>query len=250
MRYKCILGDGKMNRENKNWYLRGMRDGVPIMLGYAAVGFTLGIAARNAGLTAFQAGLASLLNKASAGEKAGFTVIQGNEGYLAMAVMMLIINARYLLMSCSLSQKLSSETGRIPLLIIGFEVTDEIFGVQMNVPGMINPFYSYGVITMALPGWSLGTYFGVVMGNVLPASVVSALSVGLYGMFLAIIIPPARKSRVIAGLVLIAMAASCAFAYLPVISGVSAGMRVIILTVAISAAAAALFPVDEEENAA
>ena len=237
-----------MQQENKAWYLRGLRDGLPIMLGYAAVGFTLGIAARNAGLTAFQAGLASLLNNASAGEKAGFTVIQGNEGYLAMAVMMLIINARYLLMSCSLSQKISPETGLIPRLIIGFEVTDEIFGVQMNVPGMINPCYTYGVITMALPGWSLGTYFGVIMGNVLPASVVSALSVGLYGMFLAVIIPPARKSRVIAGLVLVSMAASCAFAYLPVVSAISPGMRVIILTVAIAAAAAYLFPVEEDEE--
>ena len=237
-----------MLQENKTWYLRGLRDGLPIMLGYAAVGFTLGIAARNAGLTAFQAGLASLLNNASAGEKAGFTVIEHNEGYIAMAIMMLIINARYLLMSCALSQKISPETGLIPRLIIGFEVTDEIFGVQMNVPGMINPWYTYGVITMALPGWSLGTYFGVVMGNVLPANVVSALSVGLYGMFLAIIIPPARKSRVIAALVLISMAASCAFAYLPLFAGVSAGMRVIILTVVIAAAAAVFFPVDEQKE--
>ncbi|MBE5800028.1 MAG: AzlC family ABC transporter permease [Clostridiales bacterium] len=237
-----------MKSENKTWYLRGLRDGLPIMLGYAAVGFTLGIAARNAGLTAFQAGLCSLLNNASAGEKAGFTVIQHNEGYLAMAVMMLIINARYLLMSCSLSQKISPKTGLIPRLIIGFEVTDEIFGVQMSVPGMINPWYTYGVITMALPGWSLGTYFGVVMGNVLPANVVSALSVGLYGMFLAIIIPPARKSRVIAALVILSMAASCAFAYLPVFSGISAGMRVIILTVIIAAGAAHFFPISDEEE--
>ena len=243
-----VPGGIHMRKENKTWYLRGMRDGVPIMLGYAAVGFTLGIAARNAGLSAFQAFLASLLNNASAGEKAGFTVIEHNEGYIAMAIMMLIINARYLLMSCSLSQKISPKTGLIPRLIIGFEVTDEIFGVQMNVPGMINPWYTYGVITMALPGWSLGTYFGVVMGNVLPANIVSALSVGLYGMFLAIIIPPAKKSRIIAALVLIVMAASCAFAYLPLLSGVSAGMRVIILTVVISAVAAYLFPVKEEDE--
>ncbi|MBQ7785006.1 MAG: AzlC family ABC transporter permease [Clostridia bacterium] len=235
-----------MHQENKSWFLRGVRDGVPIMLGYAAVAFTLGIAARNAGLTAFQAGLTSLLNNASAGEKAGFTVIEANEGYLAMAVMMLIVNARYLLMSCALSQKISPETGLIPRLIIGFEVTDEIFGVQMNVPGMINPWYTYGVISMALPGWSLGTYFGVLMGNALPARVVSALSVGLYGMFLAVIIPPARKSRVIAALVLVSMAASFAFSRLPALSVISPGMRVIILTVVISAAAALLFPVKDE----
>jgi len=237
-----------MKQENKAWYLRGLRDGLPIMLGYAAVGFTLGIAARNAGLSAFQAGLASLLNNASAGEKAGFTVIEHNEGYIAMAIMMLIINARYLLMSCALSQKLSPETGLVPRLIIGFEVTDEIFGAQMSVPGMINPCYTYGVITMALPGWSLGTYFGVLMGNALPANVVSALSVGLYGMFLAIIIPPSRKDRVICGLVLLSMAASWAFSVLPLLSAISAGTRVIILTVAISAAAALLFPVKDEET--
>lgn len=237
-----------MKQENKAWFFRGMRDGAPIMLGYAAVAFTLGIAARNAGLTAGQAFVTSLLCNASAGEKAGFTVIQANEGYLAMAVMMLIINARYLLMSCSLSQRISPETGLLPRLIIGFEVTDEIFGVQMALPGMIPPWYTYGVIAMALPGWSLGTYFGVVMGNVLPANIVSALSVGLYGMFLAIIIPPAKGSRVIGALVVIAMAASCAFAVLPVVSAISPGTRVIILTVAISAAAAALFPAKEEDG--
>ena len=239
-----------MQAENKTWYLRGLRDGLPIMLGYAAVGFTLGIAARNAGLSAFQAGLASLLNNASAGEKAGFTVIEHNEGYLAMVAMIVIANARYLLMSCALSQKISPKTGLIPRLIIGFEVTDEIFGVQMNVPGMINPWYTYGVITMALPGWSLGTYFGVVMGNVLPANIVSALSVGLYGMFLAIIIPPARKSRIIAGLVLVSMTSSFAMAKLPLLSAISPGMRIIILTVLISAAAAYLFPVKDEAQAA
>ncbi|MBQ2989849.1 MAG: AzlC family ABC transporter permease [Clostridia bacterium] len=238
-----------MHQENKSWFLRGVRDGIPIMLGYAAVSFTLGIAAKNAGLTAFQGFLASLLNNASAGEKAGFTVIQAQEGYLVMAIMILVANVRYLLMSCALSQKISPETGLIPRMIIGFEVTDEIFGVQMALPGMINPWYTYGVIAMALPGWSLGTYFGVIMGNVLPARVVSALSVGLYGMFLAVIIPPARKSRIIAALVVIAMAASFAFSVLPVVSAVSPGMRVIVLTVVISAAAAYFFPVKEEELA-
>ncbi|MDO4741398.1 MAG: AzlC family ABC transporter permease [Eubacteriales bacterium] len=235
-----------MRQENKSWFMRGMRDGVPIMLGYAAVSFTLGIAARNAGLTAFQAGLASLLNNASAGEKAGFNVIAANESYFVMALMILIANARYLLMSCALSQKISPRTGLIPRMIIGFEVTDEIFGVAMAVPGMLNPWYIYGVIALALPGWSLGTVFGVIMGNVLPVRVVSALSVGLYGMFVAIIVPPARKSRIIAGLVVISMAASFIMATLPVFSFISPGMRIIVLTVVISAAAAWLFPIKEE----
>lgn len=239
-----------MHQENKSWFLRGLRDGVPIMLGYLAVSFTLGIAARNAGLTAFQAALTSLLNNASAGEYAGFTVIREDAGYIEMAVMTFVANARYLLMSCALSQKLSSRIGLVPRLIIGFDVADEIFGVSMAVPGMLNPWYSYGVIALALPGWALGTGLGVIMGNALPAGVTSALSVGLFGMFMAVIIPPARKSRVLAGIVTISMAASYALFKLPPFSAWSSGMRVILLTVVISGAAATLFPVKEEDHAA
>lgn len=235
-----------MNREYRAWFARGLRDGVPIGLGYLAVAFTLGIAARNAGLTAFQATLTSFLNNASAGEYAGFTVIREDAGYVQMVVMMLVANARYLLMSCALSQKIAPETGIIPRMIIGFEVTDEIFGAAMSVPGMINPWYVYGMIALALPGWAGGTYFGVVMGDVLPARLVSALSVSLYGMFVAIIIPPARKDRVIAVLVLVAMASS--FAMATWVSAVSAGMRVILLTVLISGAAAVLRPIDDAQT--
>ena len=239
-----------MNQDDRTWFLRGMRDGMPIALGDLAVAFTLGIAARNAGLTAFQATLASLLNNASAGEYAGFTVIREQLSYVEMAVMIFITNMRYLLMSCALSQKLA-ETTRLPeRLLVGFGVTDEIFGVSVAVPGYLNPRYSYGLMSVAIPGWALGTCLGVVMGNVLPASVVSALSVGLYGMFIAVIVPPARQSRVLAGLIVISMAASLLFARLPLLSGLSTGMRVIILTVVLSAAAAILFPVKEEDDAA
>ena len=167
-----------------------------------------------------------------------------------MAVVMLIANARYLLMSCALSQKLAASVSMPERLLVGFGVTDEIFGVSVAVPGYLNPRYSYGLMSVAIPGWALGTCLGVVMGNVLPASVVSALSVGLYGMFIAVIVPPARKSRVLAGLIVISMAASLLFAKLPLFSGLSTGMRVIILTVVLSAAAAILFPVKEEDDAA
>ena len=237
-----------MNREYKAWFARGLRDGLPIGLGYMAVAFTLGIAARNAGLTAFQATLTSLLNNASAGEYAGFTVIREDAGYLQMAIMMLVANARYLLMSCALSQKISPETGLIPRMIIGFEVTDEIFGANMAVPGMLCPFYTYGVIVPSLIGWASGTCFGVVMGNVLPASLTSALSVALFGMFLAVIIPPARKSRVLSALIAASMTASFALSKIEPFASLSSGMRVIILTVALSALAAYLFPVDDQET--
>ncbi len=235
-----------MEASKRSLFVRGMRDGVPICLGYFAVALALGITARNAGLTAFQAGLASFLTNASAGQYAGFTVIAENGTYLEMALMILVANARYLLMSCALTQKLRPETGLLPRLIIGFDVTDEIFGVSIAQTGYLEPWYSYGVIATALPGWCSGTALGVVMGNILPASVVSALSVALYGMFLAVIIPPARKNRVVAVLVLVSMGLSLAANYLPLISALSSGTKIIILTVVISALAAVLFPVKDE----
>ncbi|MBE6749534.1 MAG: AzlC family ABC transporter permease [Ruminococcaceae bacterium] len=227
-----------------------MRDGIPIALGYFAVAFTLGIVAKKAGLTAFQAMLAAGLTNASAGGYAGFALIAENAGYLEVAITELIVNARYLLMSCALSQKLSPNTSLLHRAIIGFDVTDEIFGISVSVKGTLNPYYNYGAMSVSIPGWALGAFLGVVMGNVMPPSIVSALSVGLYGMFLAIIIPKARENKVIAAIILISMSLSLALAKLPVISQVSSGIRVIILTVVISLAAAILFPVKEEENEA
>ena len=221
---------------------------MPIALGYMAVSFTLGINARNAGMTAWQAMLTSLACNASAGQYAGFTVIAAGGTYMEMAVMELVANLRYLLMSCSLSQKFSPDTKLFHRLLVGYDVTDEIFGVAISEPGLLNPFYNYGMMTLAIPGWALGTFLGVIMGNVLPAAVVSALSVGLYGMFLAIIIPPARKSRILAVLIVISMAASYIFSKLALTSAISPGIRTIILTVIIAGIAAVLFPVKEEES--
>lgn len=226
----------------------GFRDGIPIGLGYLAVSFSLGVAARNAGLSAFQGFLVSLLNNASAGEYAGFTVIAANGAYFEIFLMTLIANARYLLMSCALSQKFSPDTPLIHRIFVGYDVTDEIFGITIARPGMLDPFYSYGAILIAAPAWAGGTALGVIAGNLLPARAVSALSVALFGMFLAVIIPPARKNRVIALFVLVSFTASFAATYLPLISQLSGGTRTIILTVLISAIAAILFPVNEEEG--
>lgn len=232
----------KLQGTNRTWFARGLRDGIPISLGYFAVAFTLGIAAKRAGLTAPQAALASCLTMASAGQYAGFTVIAECGTYLTMAIMILVANARYLLMSCALTQRLDPDTGPIHRLLMGFGITDEIFGVCVAVPDRLNPFYLYGVFLVAMPGWTLGTYLGVLMGNLLPGNLVSALSVGLYGMFLAVIIPPARKDRLIACLVAISMALSLLADKLPLLSHISSGTKIIVLTVVISAAAALLFP--------
>ena len=234
-----------MELSNRQWYARGLKAGVPIGLGYLAVAFTLGIAAKNAGLTAFQATLTSFLINASAGEFVGFTLIGAGASYLEVAIMELVANARYLLMSFSLSQKLSPKTGVGHRMLIGWYVTDEVFGVSISAPGYLTPCYTYGAISLACPGWAIGTCLGVIVGNILPASLVSALSVGLYGMFIAIFVPPSKTSKVIGGLVLVSMALSFAFNRIPVFNGISSGVKTIILTVAISAAAALLFPIRE-----
>lgn len=225
----------------------GILDGVPIALGYLAVSFSLGIAARKVGLDAVQGFFASLFNNASAGEYAGFAVIGAGGSLLEMAVVMLVANARYLLMSCSMAQRFSPDTPIIHRVLVGFDLTDELFGIAIARPGEVDPYYSYGAMVVALPGWAFGGMAGVIAGSVLPERVVSALSVALFGMFLAIIIPPARKSRVVAGLVLASFATSALFAWAPLLSGLSEGVRTIILTVALSALAAALFPVDEKD---
>ena len=229
---------------NKQAILDGMRDGVPIGLGYFVVSFTLGITAKHAGLDPLQGFLASLFNNASAGEYAGFTVIAADAPYLEIAIITLVANARYLLMSAVMSQKFSADTPFYHRIFVGFDVTDEIFGITIAREGKLNPYYNYGAFIPALPGWSIGTALGIVAGNVLPLSAVSALSVALYGMFLAIIIPPARKDKVIGVVVVISFVSS--FFADTFFGDISAGTRTIILTIVIAGAAAILKPVHDE----
>lgn len=232
-----------MGGERAYGYLRGLRDGVPIGLGYLAVAFSLGITAKNAGLSPFAATLSSLLTNASAGQYAGFTLIARAAGMAEVILMTAIINARYLLMSCALSQKLRPDEPLFKRLLLGHCVTDEIFGISMAVPGALNPLYAFGALCVASPGWALGTYLGVVMGGVLPQNVVYALSVGLYGMFVAIVVPPATHSRVLAAVVALSMALSFVLDRWGIMGE---GARVIVLTLVIAGGAALLFPVREE----
>ena len=160
-------------------------------------------------------------------------------------VMEAVANARYLLMSCALSQKISPSTGLLHRMLMGFYVTDEIFGVSV-AQKELKPIYSYGVISMAAPGWTIGTFLGVLMGNILPLRVVSALSVALYGMFAAVFVPPAKENKVVAGLIVISFIASFIFNKAAVFAGISSGIKIIILTVIISLIAALLFPVENK----
>lgn len=227
---------------------QGARDGVPIGLGYFAVSFALGIAAKNAGLGPLQSFLASLLCNASAGEYAGFRVIAARSGLLTMAVMTLIANARYLLMSTAMSQRMDPKGKSIHRFLMSFFITDEFFAINIARPGYLEPFYLYGAVLAASPCWAVGTALGCVAGELLPAQVVSALSVALFGMFLAVIVPPARTDRVIAGLILVCFAAGFAMSRLPVVSAIPEGTRTILLTVVIASAAAVLFPHEEQKE--
>lgn len=231
---------------NRQALLDGIRDGIPIGLGYFVVSFTLGITAKHAGLNPLQGFFASLLNNASAGEYAGFTVIAADAPYLEIAVITLVANARYLLMSAVMSQKFSPDTPFYHRIFVGFDVTDEIFGITVAREGKLNPFYNYGAFIPALPGWSIGTVLGIVAGTLLPSSIVSALSVALYGMFIAIIIPPSRKDKIICSIVLISFAAS--FLSEVFFSFISPGTRTIFLTILIAGAAAILKPIKEDKK--
>jgi len=228
--------------KNKMEFREGLRDGIPIGLGYFAVSFALGIAARGAGLNPGQGFLASFLCLASAGQYAGFNAIAQSAPYLELALITLIVNARYMLMSTAVSQKLDPKMKLIHRFCIAQFITDEIFAVEIRRPGYLNPYYTYGAGAVAAPLWALGTMSGILAGNLMPARLVSALSVALFGMFLAVIIPPARKDRVIAGLIAASFACSYACEHLPPLCRLSQGNRVILLTVVLSAAAALIAP--------
>lgn len=231
---------------HKTALANGARDGVPIGLGYFAVAFSLGIAARNAGLTAVQGFFLSFFGMASAGEYAAITVIAADASYLEMALVTLIANARYLLMSFALSQRMSPTTPLRHRLLVGYSITDELFGIAVAQPKPLDPWYSYGSYVVAIPCWATGTAVGVIAGNLLPGRVVSALSVALFGMFIAVVVPPAKQDKIVGLFALLSFGASFAASrLLPTLSG---GTRTILLTLVLSGLAAALFPVSGDNG--
>ena len=223
-------------------FKRGLNAGIPIGLGYFAVSFTFGIAAVKGGLAIHEAVLISLLCLTSAGQFAGIGVIFEGGGLIEMAVTQLIINLRYSLMSFTVSQKLGKDVGTGERMVVAFGVTDEIFGVTAAQRGKVSPKFCYGAMALSIPGWTLGTLAGAVSGTLLPPFVLSALGVAIYGMFMAIIIPPAKKQKQILGVIVAAALLSALFRYAPYLSGISEGFAIIIVTAAVSVAFALLFP--------
>lgn len=232
---------------NLKHFKQGLKDGIPIGLGYFAVSFTFGIQAVTGGLSVFQAVLISLTNLTSAGQFAGLSVIVGAGSMWEMAMTQFIINLRYCLMSFSLSQKLEKGVRPFHRFLVAFGNTDEIFGISASKEGRISPYYNYGAMAVAIPGWTLGTFIGAVFGNILPDFIVSALGIAIYGMFLAVVIPPAKKNKAILWVVVLAMVISSMFKLIPLLQAVSAGFVIIITTVIVAALGAFFFPISEGE---
>ena len=226
-------------------FVRGMCHGIPIALGYLSVSFGFGIMAVRAGLTPFAATIISASNLTSAGQAAGVGIIAASGAIIEMILVQLTINIRYSLMALSLSQKLDKRFSTPHRFAASFGITDEIFAVCSAQIEPLTPAYMYGMILVAFLGWVSGTALGAAAGQLLPAAVSSALGIVLYGMFLAIIIPPSRKQKSVLMVVLAAAAVSILFRY--VITAVSGGFAVIISAVIASAVGALLFPIKDEE---
>ena len=229
-------------------FLRGMNHGIPIALGYLSVSFGFGILAVESGLSVFQSSMISATNLTSAGQIAGVGVIAASGTLLEMILVQLVINIRYSLMALSLSQKLDKSFTTPHRLISSYGITDEIFAVCSAQPGMITPAYMYGMILIAMIGWVLGTFLGASAGEILPDSVTAAMGIVLYGMFLAIIIPPSRKKKSVLFVTVLAAILSILFKY--VLTMVSGGFAVIICAIVAAGLGALLFPVSDDEEEA
>ena len=227
-------------------FRKGMYDGIPIMLGYLSVSFGFGILAVKCGLSVFASGMISLTNITSAGQAAGVEIIAAGGTILEMILVQITINMRYSLMALSLSQRLDKNFTPIHRLIASYGITDEIFALCAAQEEKLRPSYMYGMISVSALGWTSGTILGAAAGELLPQSVSSAMGILLYGMFLAIIIPPARKNVSVLVTVIIAAIISIIFKY--VLTVVSGGFAIIISAVAAAAVAALIFPVKDEEG--
>lgn len=229
-------------------FLKGLIHGIPIFLGYLSVSFGFGIMAVQSGLTLIESAAVSLFNLTSAGQVAGVGIIAAGGSIVEMILAQLTINLRYSLMSLSLSQKLDKSFTTPHRLIASYGITDEIFAVASAQPGTVTPWYMYGLILISTVGWVLGTVLGAGAGSLLPEEMTNALGLMLYGMFLAIILPPSRKEKGVLISVIIAASISCIIYFL--LPFISAGFSVIICAVAAALICAALFPRSDEEEAA
>ena len=234
--------------DKHKFYKNGLRDGIPIFIGYLAVSFSFGIQAKKFGLSVLESGFLSLSNLTSAGQFAGLTMMFGGATFLEIAISQIIINSRYLLMSGALSQKISPDESLPSRLLMAHGITDEMFAMAISEPSTLSPYYYYGLMSAAIPGWVMGTVLGVLAGDLLPAPIIDALGIALYGMLIAVIIPPAKNNKVVASLIIVSMTLSYAVDNIPMIKEISPSMMIIILTIIITTIAAYFFPIEEVDH--
>lgn len=228
-------------------FQKGLKDGLPICLGYVSVSFAFGMMATQGGLPVWVALLISMTNLTSAGQFAGLQLILTGGLYIEIAVTTFVINIRYMLMSLSLSQKVDEAMSSLQRFVLSFGVTDEVFAVAMQQKGSINARYFSGLIVPPYIGWAVGTFLGATATGLLPGSVRTALGIAIYGMFIAIIIPPAIKAKPVAKVILISVVLSCFFKWTPYLNRISSGWVIIVCAVIASAYAALRYPVQEAE---
>ena len=230
-------------------FTRGVRRGLPVGVGYFSVSFGFGAMAAAQGIKALDAALISISNLTSAGQFAGLTLIVAVASLWEIVLTQLIINSRYALMSLALSQRLGKDVGIFGRLAIAFVNTDEIFALAMAEKGPLSTSFMMGLGSLPVLGWTFGTLLGALAGSVLPLNIRTALGVMLYGMFIAIVVPPAKENRPVLVTVALAMVLSCLFAWVPGLKAVSAGISIVVCTVAAAAVCAWLFPIKEEVEA-
>ena len=233
---------------NRGPIIHGLRDGIPIAMGYFAVAFSLGIIAAKAGLSAPEGFLSSFFTRASAGEYGTYTLVAVQAAYAEVIAMCLVANLRYMLMSAALSQKIAPGTSWVKRLLMACCVTDEVFGISVAHPGYTPPAYTYSAALISTLFWASGCAVGIIAGSLLPQPIVTALSMSLYGMFLAIIIPAAHDDRNVLYALMASFVLSGLCSVAPVVSHWSSGMRTVVLTVVISAIAAWLRPIKTEDD--
>ena len=228
-------------------FLRGMRDGLPVGAGYLAVSFAFGLAARRLGFTTLAASLMSFTNLTSAGQFAGAELIATGTTVIELALTQLVVNARYFLMSCSLSQRLDQQTGFLQRALMGWGISDEIFALSQAYPMPLSPLYTYGLMAICIPCWTLGTLLGASLGAVLSQSMMNALGIALYAMLTAAIVPHSQQDKTIRLIIVVSMSTSGLAAILPMLRDMPGGLRIVLLTVVITSLTAWRFPLKEEQ---
>ena len=228
-------------------YTRGVRTGIPVGVGYFSVSFGFGAMAAAQGIKALDATLISVSNLTSAGQFAGLTLMVAGATLWEVILTQLVINSRYALMSLALSQRMGNRIGILPRFLIAFFNTDEIFALAMAEKQPLSVPFLMGLGLTPILGWTAGTLCGALAGSVLPLSVRTALGVMLYGMFVAIVVPPAKQEKPVLAACLLALCFRCCFRWLPLLKQVSAGIAIVVCTVVAAGICAWLFPIPDEE---